>query len=172
MARRNSKSVQDLNLEGVRPVEERDPTQPLTERQRRFVTYFVHEQMTQTAAARAAGFAGAGPAAVELMKHPKIIAAIAEERATYAAASGVTKQKVIDGFLESIDMGRMKADPLAMIAGWREVGKMCGFYEPTKKQVEISVNGQVLVQRLNSMTDEELLALADGSILEGELVDE
>ena len=148
-----------------------NPDAPLTEMQRRFVVNFVDHQMTQTAAARAAGFAHPGTSAMEMMKHPKIERAIAERRAEYAAASQVTKKRVIDGFLESIEMAKIKADPLTMIAGWREVGKMCGFYEPTKAKIEVSVQGQVLIQRLNALSDEELLKLAEGdpNVLEGEV---
>ena len=51
------------------------------------------------------------PAHPEMMKHPKIERAIAERRAEYAAASQVTKRRVIDGF-ESIEMAKIKADPL------------------------------------------------------------
>ena len=144
---------------------------PLTEMQRVFVLNFVDNQMTQTAAARAAGASNPGTAAHEWMRHPKIERAIAERRAEYAAASQVTKKRVIDGFLESIEMAKIKADPLTMIAGWREVGKMCGFYEPTKAKIEVSVNGQVLLQRLNTMSDEELLKIAEGdpNVIDGEV---
>jgi hypothetical protein len=48
-----------------------------------------------------------------------------------------------------------------MIAGWREVGKMCGFYEPKKVDIKVSMQGQVLLQRLNSMSDKELLSLTE-----------
>lgn len=105
------------------------------------------------------------------MRHPKIERAIAERRAEYAAASQVTKKRVIDGFLESIEMAKIKADPLTMIAGWREVGKMCGFYEPTKAKSRFRCGERKLVQRLNAMSDEELLKLAEGdpNVLEGEV---
>ena len=148
-----------------------NPDAPLTERQRQFVVNLVDHGMTQTAAARAAGAAQPGTAAYDWMRHPKIERAIAERRAEYAAASQVTKKRVIDGFLESIEMAKIKADPLTMIAGWREVGKMCGFYEPTKTKVEVSVNGQVLLQRLSSMSDEELLKIAEGdpNVIDGEI---
>ena len=148
-----------------------NPKAPLTEMQRQFVMYLVDHQMTQTAAARAAGAAVPGTAAYEWMRHPKVERAIAVRRAEYAAASQVTKNRVIDGFLESIEMAKIKADPLTMIAGWREVGKMCGFYEATKAKIEVSVQGQVLIQRLNAMSDEELLKLAEGdpNVLEGEV---
>lgn len=147
-----------------------DPSQPLTEMQRMFVQHLVHDKLNQTAAARQAGFNQPGTSAHALMKNPKVLAAIAEERLEYAKASGMTKQKVIEGFSEAIDLARIKADPIAMIAGWREIGKMCGFYEATKTKIEVSVQGQVLIQRLNTMSDEELLALADGdpTVLEGE----
>lgn len=152
-----------------------DPHSPLTEMQRLFVVNMAEHGMTQTAAARGAGFNQPGTAALELLKLPKIQQAIREKRAEYAAASQVTKKMVIDGFLESINMAKIKADPLTMVAGWREVGKMCGFYEATKTKLDISVNGQVMIQRLNGMSDEELLKLAEGdtSVIEGdfELVD-
>ena len=145
-----------------------NPDAPLTEMQRQFVTFFVDHQMTQTAAARAAGFAQPGTEANYLMQHPKITRAIAERRAEYAAASQVTKKRVVDGFLEAIEMAKMKADPLTMVAGWREVGKMCGHYEPTKAHIEVSVNGQVMLQHLNTMSDEELLRIAEGEVIDVE----
>lgn len=150
-----------------------DEDQPLTEMQRVFVMGLVHHKLNLSAAARNAGFRQPASSATALMKNPKVIKAIAIEREEYAKASGMTKQKVIEGFAEAIDLARIKADPIAMIAGWREVGKMCGFYEPQKAEVRISVQGQVLLQQLNNMTDEQLLQMAedDPSILEGEFLD-
>lgn len=167
--RRNSMAVTELPRD-VRNRGGQDASQPLTEMQRMFVQHLVHDKLNQTAAARQAGFHQPGTSAHALMKNPKVLAAIAEERLEYAKASGMTKRKVIEGFSEAIDLARIKADPIAMIAGWREIGKMCGFYEATKTKVEVSVQGQVLIQRLNTMSDEELLALAEGdpTVLEGE----
>lgn len=174
--RRNSKSAADLGTGGNLVTGTQNPDLPLTEMQRLFVHNLVHNKLNQTAAARQAGFNQPGTAAHALVRNPKVIAAIAEERAEYARASGMTKQKVIDGFAEAIDLGRIKADPIAMIAGWREIGKMCGFYEPTRTKIEVSMKGQVLIQRLNTLSDAELLQLAEESpeALEGEfnVVDE
>lgn len=148
----------------------RDPNAPLSEQQRQFVVNISEHQMTQTAAARAAGYSQPSTAASDLLQLPKIQQAIRERRAEYAAASQVTKKMVIEGFLEAINMAKTMSEPITMVAGWREVGKMCGFYEPTKSKMEISVNGQVMIQRLNGMSDEELLKLAEGdaSVIEGE----
>lgn len=152
------------------PQQSPNPDGPLTEMQRAFVHHLVHNKMTQTAAARQAGFSDPNKYGTQLMKTAKVLKAIEIERAEYAKASGMSKAKVIDGFAEAIDLGRIKGDPVAMIAGWREIGKMCGFYEPSKSKIEVSVTGQVMVERLNAMSDEELLRLAEGdtSVLEGE----
>ena len=141
-----------------------NPKGVLTEQQRLFVKHLVHDKLNQTAAARQAGFNQPGTSAHALMRNPKVLAAIAEERLEYAKASGMTKQKVIEGFSEAIDLARIKADPIAMIAGWREIGKMCGFYEATKTKIEVSVQGQVLIQRLNTMSDD--LSIIDGSTIQ------
>lgn len=168
--RQNSLAAGEFGRGGSTVIGKQDRDQPLTEMQRMFVHHLVHNKLNQTAAARQAGFNQPGTSAHALVRNPRVIAAIAAERAEYAKASGMTKQKVIDGFSEAIDLARIKADPIAMIAGWREIGKMCGFYEPTKTKIEVSVQGQVLIQRMNSMSDEELLALAEGdpTALEGE----
>lgn len=153
-----------------------DPDGPLTELQKRFVHHLVHDKMGQTAAVKAAGYSPNPSTGTTLMKNPKVIKAIAEAREEYARASGITRKKVIDGMMEAVDMARLKGEPLTMIAGWREIGKMCGLYEPQKTKVEVSVNGQVMIQRLQTMTDAELLSLVEGdpTALDGEftLVDE
>ena len=146
-----------------------NPDGPLTDMQLMFVKHYVHDNLPKGAAGRMAGYSQ-NQQVTALLKNPKVIKAIAEARAEYAATTGMTRQKVIDGFVEAIDLGRIKGDPLAMVSGWREIGKMCGFYEPTKTKVEVSVNGRVMVERINSMSDEELLRLAEGEgdFLEGE----
>lgn len=146
-----------------------NPDGPLTDKQLMFVKYLVHDNLPRGAAGRMAGYSQAQQVTA-LLKNPKVIKAIAEARAEYASTTGMTRQKVIDGFVEAIDLGRIKGDPLAMVSGWREIGKMCGFYEPTKTKVEVSVNGRVMVERINAMSDEELLRLAegDGNVFDGE----
>src|SRR6478752_1238715 len=139
-----------------------NPDAPLTERQLQFCKFFVEERMTQTAAARAAGFAQAATAAYELMKSPKIQRQIDQLQAEYRAASLVSKRDVIEGFKEGINMAKLKGEGLTVIAGWREIGKMCGLYEASKTKIEVSVGGKVLLERMNGLSDEELIRMAEG----------
>ena len=51
-----------------------------------------------------------------------------------------------------------------MIAGWREIGKMLGYYAPERKQVQLSVDARAQRNELARMTDAELAQL----IVDGE----
>ena len=149
------------------------PTGTLNSKQRSFVKAYVHEGQTKTRSAIMAGYSpkSASSSADDLMRLPKIQAAVAKERESYAIASGVTRKQVVDGLIEAVEMAKIKADPLAMIAGWREVGKMLGYYEPTKVDLNVSVTGKALIERMNSMSDAELLAQLEGpdsNVIEGE----
>lgn len=163
-------SVRLKNKGGVATLGKENINLPLTERQQLFVNAIARDGMNFNAAMRQAGFANTSGSRHSLMGNAKIQHAIAVEREKFAKASMMTKKKVIEGFTEAIDMARIKADPMVMVAGWREIAKMCGFYEPTRHKLEVSVNGQVVIQKLQQLDDHELLQLAEGNVdaLEGE----
>ena len=92
-------------------------------------------------------------------------------REEYAAASRVSKKRVVDGMLEAIEAAKLKADPAVMVAGWKEIGRLCGHYEPTKTQIEVSVNGQVMLQKMTAMSDEELLRLASEDAVDADVIE-
>jgi len=120
--------------------------------------------MTQTQAARAAGYKFPSDEGYKLMQREHIRAAVAAERAKYEKKADMSRQKVMDGLKESIEMARLVSDPNAMVAGWREIAKICGYYAPEVKRLELSGPGGDAQHKLQHMTDEELVRL----IIEGE----
>jgi phage terminase small subunit len=136
----------------------------LTEKQRRYVEHRV-AGMQPYAAARAMGLThnSAKQIAKRLEVHPEVRAAILKEQDAYEQASGMTKQRVIDGFLEGIQMARMMAEPATMIAGWREIGRMCGYYMDEKKTDARTLPpaAEALLSRFATMSERELLLLAN-----------
>ena len=48
-----------------------------------------------------------------------------------------------------------------MIAGWREIARMLGFYTPEVHRIELSPDGARLAQQLGVMSDAELLRLVE-----------
>ena len=41
------------------------------------------------------------------------------------------------------------------------IGQMCGYFEPIKKKIELSVTGEVVMKRMEQMSDTELLRLLE-----------
>lgn len=138
-----------------------DPDGYLTPMQWDFVRQMADKRNSQTISARNAGYSNPKAAAFNLMRNPKITKQIAIARAEYAESAHMDRKRIVEGFLEAVDIARMKADPTAMVQGWREIGRMCGFYEPQRTKIDVSVNGQVMVQQLQAMSDEQLIAILE-----------
>ena len=135
---------------------------------------FVQEYLVDRNGAAAAVRAGyskrtARQIAHELLTRPDIAEEVRQGEAEIAAKAQLTRKVVMHGFLEAIELARLRADASAMIAGWREIAKMCGFYAPERKQVELtSTAGLELSARLEQMTDVELTNLiAAGEAVSG-----
>jgi hypothetical protein len=138
----------------------------MNEKQARFVQEYLVDRVGAAAAVRA----GYSPKTARqighrLLTHVDIANAVRDGEADIAAKAQLTRATVMRGFQEAIEVGRLKADPSAMIAGWREIAKMCGYYAPERKQVEVvSTAALELNARLELLTDAELAKLiADGA---------
>ena len=134
-----------------------DVDKPLTEKQRQFVKFWAEGDTIPNATLRA-GFADDG-LGYRLARAPNILALKAKYEAEWQETRQMTREKVMDGMLESIEMAKLMAEPSSMIAGWREIGKICGFYAPVEHKVKVDVTGNILVDKLNSMSDAELLKI-------------
>ena len=133
---------------------------PLTTQQRAFVKYWAEGDTIPNAMARA-GYNDQPSYGYRMAKMPNILALYNEEKRLYEEASQMTRKKVMDMLLESYEMAKLMSEPATMVSAAREVGKMCGYYEPTKTQVNVTLNGQVNVAQLSRLSDEELLKIIE-----------
>jgi len=146
----------------------KSPERHLTEMQMMFVRHWAAGESILSASARA-GYADNGTYAYRLAKDPLIVDIYNREKKAYEASVQMTRQRVMEGFLEAADMARLQADPTALTGAWREVGKMCGYYEPVKKVIDVNINGQI-TQKVERLDDETLLAIIKGQA-GGEVLD-
>lgn len=133
----------------------------LTSRQAKFVLHFLVSG-NGTRAAIEAGFspASARVTAHRLLTKAAVRAAIAARQGVDARRLEIERQDVIQGLLEGVAAAKSQANPAAMIAGWREIGKMLGFYAPEVRRVEVGPRHGGLLARFGAMTDAELAAFA------------
>ena len=146
-------------------IEKRNADRPLTEKQRLFVRFWAQGETPRTASTLA-GFKS--PTNYwQLTKDPAIIAIYWEEKRLYEEASQMTRKRVMDMLQESYDCAKMVNEPASMVAAAREIGKMCGYYEP-EKHLHVHTTAQAM-ERLASLPDEELLKLIESpDVMEGE----
>jgi len=140
----------------------------LRPKQEAFVRAFVTNG-NAAAAARAAGYAAgsAGVSAARLLTKANVQEAIAIARQQVESQFEIDRQRVLSELQAAIDLAREQGNPAAMIAGWREIAKICGYYEPERKQIDISVSAKRLLDQFETMSDAELMRLATSpSIIE------
>jgi phage terminase small subunit len=135
----------------------------MTPRQLAFATQYALDHNGAQAAIRA-GYSSkaARQTASELLTNPNVQAAVAHHEAQAAQELGLTREKVLEGLRDALEMARRQDNPVAMVAALREAAKISGFYAPERQKIEVSVDGEALQRRIAEATDEELLAIIDG----------
>jgi hypothetical protein len=167
--------LEGFGLSGPRPAVAatlNDPLEGLTERQRLFVDGIMRG-MNQMTAARAAGYATPQVDGSRVMHSPQVQAALKHLHKKYEKASQMSRKKVMDGLLEAIEMAKIQSEPAVMVSGWREIGRMCGYYAAEKKIVDVNITAKRAVDALETMSDDELLEMIekDEEVLEGEFTE-
>lgn len=142
----------------------------LTEKQRKAAEGVVMKGMTQD---QALAYAGYVPNSRAVFQNPPVKAAMKEMFKQAEAHLKMDREKVLDGFMEAVEMAKIQADPEVMIQGWREIGRLCGYYAPEVKKIQLDVNHKRLMSQFETLTDEELLKIAadNAKQIEGEVIE-
>ena len=130
---------------------------PLTDKQKAFVQSWAKGNSIPRACLDA-DFADTG-IGYRLARMPNVLALKAQLSSKYEEEAQMDRKQVMEGFKEAIEMARLMAEPANMIAGWREIGKMCGYYAPVETRVKVDVSGNILLDKMNSLSDAELLKI-------------
>jgi len=126
---------------------------------------FIDEYLIDLNGAQAAIRAGYSPhcakeQASRLLTYAHVQAEIEERNKDIEIRLEISRENVLEGFQEAYEIAKSSNNPGAMTGANRELGKMCGYYEPDKKQIEVSQAGEKQHLRyLESLSDEELLGM-------------
>ncbi len=144
----------------------------LTDKQKKVIEGVVDKGMTQTAALEYAGYACPNGSR-GVFSNPPVKKAITERFRHAEAHLKLNREIVLDGMMEAIEMAKIQADPEVMIQGWREVGRMCGYYAPEVKKIQMDVTHKRLMSQFETLSDEELLKIAadNAKVIEAEVVE-
>ena len=103
-----------------------------------------------------------------LLKKPHMLAARQKFKEAIRGDIDFTREDVIFGFKQAVDQAHMLGDPMAQIAGWREIAKIKGYDK--QPNITFNVHGTIeeFKKQLQSMTTDHLLELAGGDVLDGD----
>ena len=136
----------------------------LSQKQERFVEHYALCG-NAAEAARLAGYSAKSARVIgqENLLKPAIEEALEARQRVFQQELGVTKESLISGVLSAIQMGREQQNPAVMIAGLVQIAKLCGFYEPEARRVELVAGAANLQTKFAAMSDEELMTIINSS---------
>lgn len=132
-------------------------TATLSARESAFVASFLASG-NATSSAIAANFSpkGASVAGNRMLRNARVQEALQARQAADATRLSLKREDVLAGLLEAVNQAREQKNPMAMISGLREVGKMMGFYAVETKRVELTATRGGMTN-LEGMSDGELI---------------
>lgn len=134
----------------------------LTPRQAAFIPEFLATG-NATASAIAAGFSvnGASVAGTRMLRNASAQAILQARQSADATRLSLRREDVLKGITEGIEMARLQGNAMAMIRGWSEIARLMGLGAPERVKVDLNVQGQVELGRLNQLSDAELLKIIE-----------
>ena len=143
----------------------------LTAKQSRFIDEYLIDLNGAQAAIRA-GYSTkcAKEQASRLLTKNNINAEFEKRKREIDTRLKISRENVLEGFQEAYELAKTNNNPGAMTGANRELGKMCGYYEPEKKQIEVSQAGEKQHLRyLESLSDEELMGMLGERGMSGDI---
>jgi phage terminase small subunit len=128
----------------------------LPDKQIRFVSEFLVDLNGAQAAIRA-GYSrnSARQIATRLLSKVHIRALVQEKQKEAEERLQIRRDDIIRGLLKAAQEAKEEGSPMAMIAAYREIGKMLGYYD----QPVISALQDINEDQVRAMSDKELEAL-------------
>jgi phage terminase small subunit len=111
-----------------------------------------------SASAVKAGYSpnGASVAGARMLRNASVRKALEARQSADATRLSITREVVLDRLFEAFELAKVKREPMAMVRAAAEVGKMLGFYAPTKLDVDMKSSELDTMSRFERMSDREL----------------
>jgi len=75
----------------------------------------------------------------------------------------ISKEEVLSGVLQAIDLAKLKGEPAVMIQGWARIAKMLGYDAPDQL---VSLTAKIHSNKLSGMSNADLERIIEGEIVQ------
>lgn len=130
----------------------------LSPKQTRFVDEFLVDCNGAAAAVRAGYAPGSAKVAASrlLTSDNPCRRAIQARQEADSSRLGVTRENVLQKLLDAFEIARVQGEPATMVSAARELGKLLGFYAPTRVEASLDVKELAARGQFERMTDAQL----------------
>lgn len=92
-----------------------------------------------------------------VLQRSNVVAAREKIRAALRERVQITREDVIAGFKSAVDQAVILADPMAQIAGWREIAKVLGYDKTPNVNVHLQGTVEQVSRQMQGMTIQDLM---------------
>ena len=96
-----------------------------------------------------------------MLRNARVQNALQAHQAADAARLSIQREDVLNGLLQAAEMAKLQCDPAGMVAAWKQVGHLMGYYSPARIKVDVSVAGSLEMKRLSQLSDAELIKMIE-----------
>lgn len=134
----------------------------LTTKQTRWVQEYLACGNASASAVKA-GFSakGASVAGNRMLRNVSVQKALHARQTADATRLSLERNDVLNGLLLAATMAKLQCDPAGMVAAWKQVGHLMGYYSHEQIKVDVNFAGRLEMGRLNQLSDAELLKIIE-----------
>lgn len=95
-----------------------------------------------------------------VLKRAHVMVAQEQLRNALRVRVQITREDVIAGLKDAVDQAKILADPMAQIAGWREIAKILGYDKTPTINVHLSGSAAQIRQQVQQLSTQQLLEMS------------
>ena len=109
----------------------------------------------------ASEYSGLAPGTIsQLLAKPEIKEYIGKIQKQEEKKFKITREQVLEGFMEAIQDAKLLSEPATQIRGWEQIAKMEGFYAPERREVDLPEDTKEMIRSLQDLDTETLAKIA------------
>src|SRR5690606_33812700 len=102
------------------------------------------------------------------LRKPHLVAAREQYRVAVRGRTDFTRDDIVAGIKEAIEQGKMLGDPMAQIAGWREISKLKGYDKTPNININLTGTEEQVIKQVRALSTSELVRIAGGEALDAD----
>ena len=109
----------------------------------------------------ASEYSGLAPGTIsQLLAKPEIKEYVARIQRQEEKKFKITREQVLEGFMEAIRDAKLLSEPATQIRGWEQIAKMEGFYAPERREVDLPEDTKEMIRSLQDLDTATLAKIA------------